>query len=117
MSIPDEAVEAAVKAWDHHWGDRYGDEALEEMGEEVRIALEAAEPYMRKPRQVTTIEELDKLYNSDGNVVLMDEDGLVLQNLAGGWGSPSFDNEMLTSLTLYRLFGPSFTVLHEVTAE
>jgi hypothetical protein len=36
-------LEAAVKAWDHHWGDRYGDEALEEMGDEVRIALEAAD--------------------------------------------------------------------------
>jgi hypothetical protein len=44
--IPDKAVEAAVKAWDHHWGDRYGDEALEEMGEEVRIALEAAAPFI-----------------------------------------------------------------------
>ena len=44
--IPDAAVEAAVKAWDHHWGDRYGDEALEEMGEEVRIALEAAAPFI-----------------------------------------------------------------------
>lgn len=39
-------LEAAVKAWDHHWGDRYGDEALEEMGEEVQIALDAADKVM-----------------------------------------------------------------------
>jgi len=39
-------LEAAVKAWDHYWGDRYGDEALEEMGEEVRIVLEAAAPFI-----------------------------------------------------------------------
>ena len=44
--VPEEAVAVAVKAWDHHWGDRYGDEALEEMGEEVRIALEAAAPFI-----------------------------------------------------------------------
>lgn len=44
--IPDEAVEAAVKAWDRHWGARYGDDAMDEMGEEVRIALEAAAPHM-----------------------------------------------------------------------
>jgi hypothetical protein len=36
-------LEAAVKAWDHYWGDRYGDEALEEMGEEVKVALAAAD--------------------------------------------------------------------------
>jgi hypothetical protein len=39
-------LEAAVKAWDHHWGDRYGDEALEEMGEEVQVALNAADAVM-----------------------------------------------------------------------
>jgi hypothetical protein len=39
-------LEAAVKAWDHHWGDRYGDEALEEMGEEVKVALDAADAVM-----------------------------------------------------------------------
>lgn len=39
-------LEAAVKAWDHHWGDRYGDEALEEMGEEVQVALDAADAVM-----------------------------------------------------------------------
>jgi hypothetical protein len=41
-----ERLEAAVKAWDHHWGDRYGDEALEEMGEEVAVALTAADAVM-----------------------------------------------------------------------
>ena len=46
VAISNEAVEAAVKAWDHHWGDRYGDEAVEEMGEEVRVALEAAAPHI-----------------------------------------------------------------------
>jgi hypothetical protein len=39
-------LEAAVKAWDHHWGDRYGDEAVEEMGEEVQVALDAADVVM-----------------------------------------------------------------------
>jgi len=39
-------LEAAVKAWDHHWGDRYGDEAVEEMGEEVQVALDAADAVM-----------------------------------------------------------------------
>ena len=38
-------LEAAVKAWDHYWGDRYGDEALEEMGDEVKVALEAADAH------------------------------------------------------------------------
>jgi hypothetical protein len=40
-----ERLEAAVKAWDHHWGDRYGDDAVEEMGEEVQVALAAAEAH------------------------------------------------------------------------
>ena len=39
-------LEAAVKAWDHHWGDRYGNEALEEMGEEIQVALDAADAVM-----------------------------------------------------------------------
>lgn len=39
-------LEAAVKAWDHHWGDRYGDEALAEMGEEVQVAMDAADAVM-----------------------------------------------------------------------
>jgi len=39
-------LEAAVLAWDHYWGDRYGDEALEEMGEEVQVALNAADKVM-----------------------------------------------------------------------
>jgi len=45
-------LEAAVKAWDHHWGDRYGDEALEEMGEEVQIAIDAADAVMFSPEGV-----------------------------------------------------------------
>jgi hypothetical protein len=40
-------LEAAVKAWDHFWGDRYGDEALEEMGDEVKVALAAADAHDR----------------------------------------------------------------------
>jgi hypothetical protein len=40
-------LEAAVKAWDHFWGDRYGDEALEEMGDEVKVALTAADAHDR----------------------------------------------------------------------
>ena len=48
-------LEAAVKAWDHHWGDRYGDEALEEMGEEVKVALDAADAVMFSPERVARI--------------------------------------------------------------
>ena|SRR5213595_878225 len=38
-------IEAAALAWDHYWGDRYGDEAVEEMGEEVKVALAAADAH------------------------------------------------------------------------
>lgn len=48
-------LEAAVKAWDHHWGDRYGDEALEEMGEEVQVALDAADAVMFSPENLSAI--------------------------------------------------------------
>ena len=58
MTISNEAVEAAVEAWDHHWGDRYGDEALEEMGDEVRVALEAAAPFIRAEAIRATAEEM-----------------------------------------------------------
>ena len=63
QQVTDEAVAAAVKAWDQHWGDRYGDEALEEMGEEVRVALEAAAPFIAAQVRVTNEEELDALPN------------------------------------------------------
>jgi hypothetical protein len=46
MTNDSKRLEAAVKAWDHYWGDRYGDEALEEMGEEVSVALAAADAVM-----------------------------------------------------------------------
>jgi hypothetical protein len=58
--VPEEAVEAAVNAWDHHWGDRYGDEALEEMGDEVRVALEAAAPFI-------AAKAWDEGYMADGS--------------------------------------------------
>lgn len=69
----------------------------------------------RKPRTITTRAEVESLYAQDDSVVLMDEDGLIVQSLAGGWASPSF-NDLLASEKLHRLFGPTFTVLHEPEA-
>lgn len=69
----------------------------------------------RKPRTITTRAEVESLYGMDDSVVLIDEDGLIVQSLAGGWASPSF-NDLLTSEKLHRLFGPAFTVLHEPEA-
>jgi len=39
-------VEAAAKAWDKFWGDRYGDDVVEEMGDEIQVALAAADQIM-----------------------------------------------------------------------
>lgn len=67
----------------------------------------------RKPRTITTVEELDALLHGDANVILMDSDGVALQNLVGGWntaGSPSF----MSSDLAFHVYGPTFTVLHEV---
>jgi len=58
-------LEAAVKAWDHYWGDRYGDEALEEMGEEVQVALNAADEVMFSDEVVRRVADLI-WENSDG---------------------------------------------------
>ena len=57
-------LEAAVKAWDHHWGDRYGNEALEEMGEEVQVALNAADEVMFSEAMHARISEI--LWESEG---------------------------------------------------
>jgi len=60
-------LEAAVKAWDQHWGDRYGDEALEEMGEEVAVALEAADAVLFSDEAVErTAKALHDLGVKDG---------------------------------------------------
>ncbi|MCW3766450.1 hypothetical protein OCL88_08185 [Paenarthrobacter sp. PAE-2] len=59
---------------------------------------------------ITTADELQKLYDCDRNVVVMDDEGLILQNLAGGWKSPGNDG-YLSSARAYRLFGPTFRVL------
>lgn len=79
-------------------------------------AVEAALPHLQ--RVITSVEEVETLFESDANVVLMDEDGLVLQNLAGGWGSPSFDytTPFVTSRDLHRMFGPNFVVLAKIEA-
>lgn len=63
-----------------------------------------------KSPTITTAKELEDLYNSDRNVVVMDDDGLVLQNLAGGWKSPGTDR-YLTSDMAHHAFGPTFRVL------
>ena len=57
-------LEAAVKAWDHYWGDRYGDEALEEMGEEVQIALDAADEVMFSDERLALVA-LELAYTHD----------------------------------------------------
>jgi len=58
MTNDSKRLEAAVKAWDHHWGDRYGDEALEEMGEEVSVALAAADAVMFNDETVEDIGQV-----------------------------------------------------------
>ncbi|MDQ0241235.1 hypothetical protein [Arthrobacter bambusae] len=68
-----------------------------------------------KRRTVSTIDELDALLQGDANVALMDEDGMILQNLAGGWATP-ISTRFTSSETVHRGFGPDFTVLHEGVA-
>ena len=63
-----------------------------------------------KPRTVASSREIEELYESDANVVLMDEDGAIIQNLAGGWKSPSSDR-YLTSAMAHFVYGPILTVL------
>lgn len=57
-------LEAAVKAWDHHWGDRYGDEALEEMGEEVQVALDAADAVMFSDEALFKVESIHHIHGN-----------------------------------------------------
>jgi len=68
-------LEAAVKAWDHHWGDRYGDEALEEMGEEVQVALDAADAVLFSGETVERVAEamwlhrpMERVYDEGPNM-------------------------------------------------
>lgn len=46
MSIPDEAIRAAVIAWDKHMGGRYTPHEVEELSDEVRVILEVGSPFM-----------------------------------------------------------------------
>jgi len=57
-------LEAAVKAWDHYWGDRYGDEAIDEMGEEVQVALKAADDVMFSEAMHSKVAQV--LWESEG---------------------------------------------------
>jgi hypothetical protein len=77
-----------------------------------RAADAILEAGYRKPRAITTYEELAALFAADVNAVVMDEDGVVLQNLAGGWKSPGSDMFMHSDLA-FHVYGPTFTVLHE----
>ena len=64
----------------------------------------------RKPRTITTREELDALYQLDRNVVIADEFGNAFQNLVGGWRAAGVDH-FWSSSELHRKLGPDFTVL------
>lgn len=75
----------------------HGTQALEDLG-------------YSKPRTVMSSAEMEELFNSDANVILMDMDGAVIQNLAGGWKSPSSDRFM-TSPMAHLVHGPILTVL------
>lgn len=77
----------------------HGTKALEDLG-------------YTKPRTVMSSAEMEELLHSDANVVLMDEDGAIIQNLAGGWKSPSSDRFM-TSPMAHLVHGPILTVLTE----
>lgn len=56
----DPRVEAGAKAWDKHMGGRYSPHEVEELAEEVAVILAAADAVdPRKPRTVTTTEELE----------------------------------------------------------
>ena len=74
-------LEAAVKAWDHYWGDRYGDEALEEMGEEVQVALTAADKVMfsAEARDLVRVR-LESVFHIDENIGEHDANAV--------WGTP-----------------------------
>ena len=63
-----------------------------------------------KTPTIATSTELQDLYDSDRNVVVMDDEGLILQNLAGGWKSPGSEH-YLSSARAFTLFGPTFRVL------
>lgn len=69
-----------------------------------------------KPRIIATVEELDALLRGDANVVLLDEDGISLQNLVGGWQAAAGSRRLMTSDLAFHCFGPIFTVLHEGAA-
>lgn len=75
----------------------HGAKALEDLG-------------FTRPRTVMSSREMEELFESDANVVLMDEDGAIIQNLAGGWKSPSSDRFM-TSPMAHLVHGPVLTVL------
>lgn len=73
----DPRIEAGAKAWDKHMGGRYAPDEVEELSEEVAVILAAADAVdPRKPRTITTVEELDaaivRSFEEGENLVLLD---------------------------------------------
>jgi hypothetical protein len=66
-----------------------------------------------KQRLIATVEEMESLLQGDANVVLLDEDGISLQNLAGGWQAATGSRRLMASDLAFHCHGPIFTVLHE----
>jgi hypothetical protein len=67
-------------AWDHHWGDRYGDEALEEMGEEVKVALDAADAVMFSDEAIERAAKVEHDNYWRGEISWEQQDPLVKEN-------------------------------------
>ena len=73
----DPRIAAGAKAWDKHMGGRYAPNEVEELSEEVAVILAAADAVdPRKPRTITTTEELDaaivQCFEQGENLVLLD---------------------------------------------
>lgn len=104
----DPRIEAGAKAWDKHMGGRYSPHEVDELSEEVAVILAAADAVgPRKPRTITTVEELDAL--TDG--VTLRGGGLTYEHhdgLFNGVDGSTVDSELVSL--------PA-TVLHEPVAE
>lgn len=92
------------------------DEAPLNLRRYVPIADSLLAAGYRKQQTISTYEELNSLYAADANAVVMNEDGVILQNLAGGWKSPGSAKFMHSDLA-FHVYGPRFTVLHVGGAE
>lgn len=109
----DPRVAAGAKAWDKHMGGRYAPDEVEELSEEVAVILAAADAVdPRKPRGITTVEELDAL--SDG-AVIVDADKNAYTALKRTDGT-NWWNAALTYADGTAIALPA-TVLHEPKAE